>query len=91
MSRNEPSAHELARLVDRAAGDFPPHEPQGRARLSQARRAADAKWKRRARDRRALPLLGSGVECANFSGNSLSLILSPLLRREESEFAATRC
>src|SRR5882724_5866323 len=25
-----------------------------------ARRAADAKWKRRARDRRALPLLGSG-------------------------------
>ena len=36
-----------------------------------ARRAADAKWKRRARDRRALPLLGSGVECANFSGNSL--------------------
>ena len=33
---------------------------QGRARLSPARRAADAKWKRRARDRRALPLLGRG-------------------------------
>src|SRR5437016_9380962 len=68
MSRNEPSAHELARLVDRAAGDFPPHEPQGRARLSQARRAADAKWKRRARDRRALPLLGSGTQCACLLG-----------------------
>src|SRR5882672_4869125 len=50
---------------------LPPHEPQGRARLSRARRAADAKWKRRARDRRALPLLGSGVRCANLSGNSL--------------------
>src|SRR5437016_10259188 len=50
---------------------LPPHEPQGRARLSPARRAADAKWKRRARDRRALPLLGSGVQCANLSGNSL--------------------
>src|SRR5712671_6038588 len=43
---------------------LPPHEPHGRARLSPARRAADAKWKRRARDRRALPLLGSGVPCA---------------------------
>ena len=49
----------------------PLHEPQGRARLSPARRAADAKWKRRARDRRALPLLGSGAQCADFSGNSL--------------------
>ena len=33
-----------------------------------ARRSADAKWKRRARDRRALPLLGSGTQCACLLG-----------------------
>ena len=36
-----------------------------------ARRAADAKWKRRARDRRALPLLGSGHNARVCLGNSL--------------------
>src|SRR5437773_1709342 len=74
MSRNEPSAHEHARLVDRAAGDFPPHEPQGRARLSPGRhsrnqggraccpqRAANVNrhsYKLRAEDRHALPSNG---------------------------------
>src|SRR5882672_9457969 len=40
------------RAIDTRPEILPPHEPQGRARLSPARRAADAKWKRRARDRR---------------------------------------
>src|SRR5439155_23279749 len=49
----------------------PLHEPQGRARLSPARRAADAKWKRRARDRRALPYWVQGHNARVCSGNSL--------------------
>ena len=66
-----PDRKSCAQLCEALQMLYPPHEPQGWARLSRARRAADAKWKRRARDRRALPLLGSGVECPNFSGNSL--------------------
>src|SRR6266853_3081432 len=66
-----PDRKSCAQLCEALQMLYPPHEPQGRARLSPARRAADAKWKRRARDRRALPLLGSGVDCANFSENSL--------------------